>query len=350
MRFILWLPAFRKKLNKMDIKDQLIRKVNNKTKPLGSLGILEDIAIQIGEIQNTLNPELNNPSMLVFAADHGIVAEGVSPYPKEVTSQMVLNFLNGGAAINVFCNQNGIAIKIVDAGVDYDFGNIPALVHAKIAFGTKNMLHEPAMSADECEQAMQKGTELVKAEFENQSNVIGFGEMGIGNTSAAALLMSRVTGIEIEKCVGPGTGLNDQGVRHKTKILQKVLAKYVDLKDTKEILAAMGGFEIAMIAGAMLEAARLNMLILVDGFIVTSALLVAHAINPAILRNSVFCHQSKEPGHEQMLKYLGVKAILNNNLRLGEGTGAALAYPMVKAAVNFLNEMASFEDAGVSKK
>lgn len=334
----------------MSIKDQLIQKINNKTKPLGSLGILEDIAIRIGEIQNTLNPELNYPVMLVFAGDHGLTEEGVSPFPKEVTFQMVMNFLNGGAAINVFCKQNGIDIKVVDAGVDYDFKNIPGLVHAKIAHGTKNMLKEAAMRMDECEAALQKGTELVRAEFERQSNVIGFGEMGIGNTSAASLLMNKFAGIAIEHCVGPGTGLDKNGIKHKIKVLKKVSEKYSTLKDPKKILASMGGLEIAMMCGAMLEAARLNMLLLIDGFIATSALLVAHAINPEILKNCIFCHQSKEPGHRQMLEFLEANAILNNGLRLGEGTGAALAYPMVKASVNFLNEMASFDDAGVSNK
>ncbi len=332
----------------MTIKEQLIQKVNNKTKPIGSLGILEDIAIQIGEIQQTLTPELNNPVMLVFAGDHGLTEEGVSPFPKEVTFQMVMNFLNGGAAINVFCKQNKIAIKVIDAGVDYDFKNMPGLIHAKIGFCTKNMLKEPAMSIGECSLAMKKGAELVQTEFKNQSNVIGFGEMGIGNTSAAALLMSKFTKQKIENCVGPGTGLDAKGVSHKTKVLTQVADKYTDLETPLEILAAMGGFEIAMMCGAMLEAAKLGMILLIDGFIASSALLSAQAMNPDILKNCIFCHQSKEPGHQEMLKHFGVKAILNNGLRLGEGTGAALAYPLVQAAVNFLNEMASFDDAGVS--
>ncbi|MCP4553111.1 MAG: nicotinate-nucleotide--dimethylbenzimidazole phosphoribosyltransferase [Bacteroidetes bacterium] len=332
----------------MSIKEQLIQKVNNKTKPLGSLGILEDIAIQIGEIQQTLSPELKDPVILVFAGDHGLTEENVSPFPKEVTFQMVMNFLNGGAAINVFCKQNNIDIRVIDAGVDYDFKNMPGLIHSKVGFCTKNMLKEPAMSYEECILAMKKGATLVQNEFNNQSNVIGFGEMGIGNTSAAALLMSKFTKQEIENCVGPGTGLDAKGVNHKTQVLKKVAKKYKNLETPLDILSAMGGFEIAMMTGAMLEAAKLKMTLLIDGFIATSALLSAQALNPEIVKNCIFCHQSMEPGHQEMLKHFGVKAILNNGLRLGEGTGAALAYPLVLAAVNFLNEMASFDDAGVS--
>ncbi len=332
----------------MNIREQLIHKVDHKTKPVGSLGILEEIAVKIGEIQNTLSPELKKPIMLVFAADHGLTEEKISPFPKEVTFQMVMNFLNGGAAINVFCRQNGVDIKVVDAGVDYDFNGINGLVHAKVAKGTRNMLREPAMSMEECQLAMAKGSKLVVTEKEKGSNIIGFGEMGIGNTSAAALLMHKFTGVELKDCVGPGTGLDKAGMNHKLNILEKVSNKYVDLKEPKSILAAMGGLEIAMMCGAMLEAAKQNMILLIDGFIAGSAILAAHAMYPGILKNSIFCHQSKEPGHQGMLNYLGVNAILNNGLRLGEGTGAALAYPMVQAAVNFLNEMASFDDAGVS--
>lgn len=332
----------------MSLKEQLINKVNNKAKPLGSLGILEEIAIQIGEIQNTLIPELKNPVMLVFAGDHGLTEEKISPFPKEVSFQMVMNFLNGGAAINVFCKQNNIDIKVIDAGIDYDFKNIDGLVHAKVAFGTKNMLKEPAMSLNNCRIAMSKGAELVRVEFTNQSNVIGFGEMGIGNTSAAALLMHKYTGHEIKDCVGPGTGLDKNGINHKIQVLIKVSEKYKSIKNPEEILAAMGGYEIAMMTGAMLEAAKLGMVVLIDGFIASSALLAAHTMNNDILKNCIFCHQSQESGHQRIIKYLGGHAILNNGLRLGEGTGVALAYPIVQAAVNFLNEMASFDDAGVS--
>lgn len=329
---------------------ELQHKINNKTKPLGSLGILEDIALQIGQIQNTLTPELNNPTIFVFAADHGLADAGVSSYPKEVTPQMVYNFLNGGAAINVFSKQNGINLKVVDAGVDTDFQNNPGLIHAKIANGTKNILESPAMTIDECKKALETGGKLVEEEFNAGCNTMGCGEMGIGNTSSASLLMSKVTGIDIEECTGNGTGHDAEGLKRKKEILKQAIQKHQIGSDPIEILATFGGFEIAMMTGAFLKAAKLNMTILVDGFIVTSALLIAHEINPEILKNCIFTHKSNEQGHIKMVDFLKAKPLLNMEMRLGEGTGAAVAYPIIKSAVNFLNEMASFEDSGVSNK
>ena len=334
----------------MNIKEQLQYKINNKTKPLGSLGKLEDIALQIGQIQNTLSPELKNPTILVFAADHGITDAGVSPFPKEVTKQMVFNFLHGGAAINVFCKQNSINLKVVDAGVDADFDKNPNLIIAKIAYGTKNILENSAMTIDECKKAIEKGAEIVSDQYKAGCNIIGFGEMGIGNTSSASLLMSKITGIPIEECTGKGTGHDDEGLKRKKEILKHAFEKYQLNGDPIEILATFGGFEIAMMIGAFLKASELNMIILVDGFIVTSALLIAHKINPEILKNCIFTHTSNEQGHIKMLNYLGVIPVLNLEMRLGEGTGAAVAYPIIQSAVNFLNQMASFEDAGVSNK
>jgi nicotinate-nucleotide--dimethylbenzimidazole phosphoribosyltransferase len=334
----------------MHITDQLQHKIDNKTKPLGSLGKLEDIALQIGQIQNTTSPELKNPTIIVFAADHGLADAGVSPFPKEVTHQMVLNFLNGGAAINVLSKQNGINLKVVDAGIDADFDNNPNLIHAKIAKGTKNILETPAMTIEECKKAIETGKEIVQNQFNEACNVIGFGEMGIGNTSSASLLMSKITAIPIEDCVGKGTGHNDEGLKRKKEILKQAFEKHQLDSDPIKILATYGGFEIAMMTGAYLKAAELNMTILVDGFIVTSALLVAYKINPLILENCIFTHTSNEQGHLHMLEYLNAKPILNLEMRLGEGTGAAVAYPIIKSAVNILNQMASFEDAGVSNK
>jgi nicotinate-nucleotide--dimethylbenzimidazole phosphoribosyltransferase len=333
-----------------NLKAQLQHKINTKTKPLGSLGKLEEIALQIGQIQNTTTPVLNKPTIIVFAADHGLTDAGVSPFPKEVTQQMVSNFLNEGAAINVFSKQNKINLKVVDAGVDADFTNNPNLIHAKIANGTKNILENPAMTIDECKQAIESGKNIVEEQFNNGCNIIGFGEMGIGNTSSASLLMSKITGLNIEDCTGNGTGHNFEGLKKKKEILKEALSKYQLNNDPLNILSTFGGFEIAMIAGAFLKAADLRMTIMVDGFIVTSALLVAHKINPKILRNCIFTHASNEQGHIKMLNYLNVKPILNLEMRLGEGTGAAIAYPIIKSAVNFLNEMASFQDAGVSNK
>jgi len=329
----------------------LLNKINQKTKPLGALGELERLALQIGLIQNTLTPQLSKPTMLVFAGDHGIVKEGVSPFPQAVTAQMVLNFLSGGAAINVFARQNGFDLRVVDSGVNHDFENVPNLIHAKIGMATRNFLHEPAMTESQCEQALTSGVKLAQEAITAGSKVFGFGEMGIGNTSSASCLMSILCGLPVEKCVGRGTGLDDTGLNKKIEILQRAISAHdLDSKDAMQVLTTFGGFEIAMMAGAMLGAAHGGAVLLIDGFIATSALLVAAKMQPNILQYCVFSHCSDESGHKWMLEHLGAKPLLNLRLRLGEGTGAALAYPLVLAAVNFLNEMASFESAGVSEK
>jgi len=328
----------------------LQKKIDLKTKPPGSLGKLEDLARQIGTIQNTLEPELRNPTMVVFAADHGIAADGeVNPYPQEVTWQMVYNFLGGGAAINVFAKQNGMAVKVVDAGVKHDFEAHPDLIDAKVAQGTKNYLHEPAMTEAQCELAIARGAEIISDLHAGGCNVVGFGEMGIGNTSSAALIMSALMELPISECVGSGTGLDGEGVRKKAGVLARVIEKHqVSADHPMKVLQTYGGFEIAMICGAMMQAADLGILILNDGFIVTSALLVASAMKPQVLDHCVFAHASEELGHQKMLKYLKADPLLELGMRLGEGTGAALAYPIVEASVNFLNQMASFESAGVT--
>ena len=333
----------------MTIKEQLQHKIDFKTKPLGALGLLEDLALQIGQIQNTLTPELKNPAILVFAADHGLTDEGISPFPKDVTWQMVMNFVSGGAAINVFCRQNGINLKVVDAGVDFDFPEDAPVINAKVARGTRNMRHEPAMISNECSLAILKGRELVKQEAEQGCNIIGFGEMGIGNTSASSLLMHRFLHIPIEECTGSGTGMFGELLTKKMQIIKEVSEKYTP-QTPEETLATFGGLEIAMMVGAMLEARKQQMILLIDGFIATAAALTAIRINPEVRENCIFCHSSDERGHQLMLEHLNAKPILQLNLRLGEGTGAALALPLVQAAVNFLNQMASFEDAGVSNK
>jgi nicotinate-nucleotide--dimethylbenzimidazole phosphoribosyltransferase len=333
----------------MTLEEQLKHKIDFKTKPLGALGLLEELALQIGQIQNTLTPELKNPALLVFAADHGLTDEGISSFPKEVTWQMVMNFVAGGAAINVFCRQNGINLKVVDAGVDFDFPEGIPVINAKMARGTRNMRREPAMTLEECAAAIQKGRELVKLEVAGGCNIIGFGEMGIGNTSASSLLMHRFLDIPIEECTGSGTGMRGEQLTHKMQILKEVSEKY-DPKTPEETLAAFGGLEIGMMVGAMLEARDQQMILLIDGFIATAAALTAIRINPEVRENCVFCHSSDEQGHKLMLQHLNARPMLQLNLRLGEGTGAALALPLVQAAVNFLNEMASFEDAGVAKR
>ena len=332
---------------------QLQNKIDSKTKPIGALGMLELIALKIGLIQNTLSPELTNPTIIVFAGDHGIASEGVSAYPQEVTHQMVLNFLSGGAAICVFSKQNGINLKIVDAGVNFDFSNTPNLINAKISMGTKNFLNSPAMDKVQCENAISKGALIVKEQGEKGCNIIGFGEMGIGNTSSASIIMSILCNISIEKCVGRGTGLDDSSLKKKTQILKQAIKKHIpniEKSNPLSVLSTFGGFEIAMICGGMLQAAELNMIILIDGFIVTSALLVASKINPSVLDYCIFCHKSDEKGHSYVLNDLNAEPLLDLKMRLGEGTGVAIAYPLIKSAINFLNNMASFEDANVTKK
>ncbi|HAV37927.1 MAG TPA: nicotinate-nucleotide--dimethylbenzimidazole phosphoribosyltransferase [Massilia sp.] len=319
--------------------------IDNKTKPLGSLGHLEALAHQLGLIQASTTPRIHRPAILVFAADHGVVAEGVSAYPQEVTWQMVENFLAGGAAINVFARQNNCAIQVVDAGVNHDFGARDGLVDRKVAWGTRNFALEPAMSTQECALAMERGMTLAR---DLPGNVVGFGEMGIGNTTAAAALMHKLAGIPLPECVGAGTGLSPEGVRRKQGVLAAAVNRHAGVDDPLAVLATFGGFEIAMMAGAMLQAAALRKVLLIDGFIVTSALLVAARLRPAILDYCVFAHCSNEQGHRLMLDYLDARPLLQLDLRLGEGTGSALALPLLHAAVNFLAEMATFASAQVS--
>ncbi len=327
-------------------------KIDFKTKPIGALGELEGIAKKICLAQNTLSPELKAPHIVVFAGDHGIANEGVSAYPQDVTWQMVYNFIQGGAAINVFCKQNDIALQVADCGVNYVFPEDARIIHKKVGMGTKSFLHEPAMTQDECKNALQNGLDIVNAiHVQSGCNIIGFGEMGIGNTSAAAMIMHFVTSRPIEECVGRGTGVDDEKLRLKINILkQSSISRHLTFQTPQSLLENFGGFEIATMVGAMMQAKTLNMTIMVDGFIATAAFLVAHQMDADILNYAIFCHQSNESGHKYMLEYLDVKPLLNIGMRLGEGTGCAVAYPIIKSAVAFMNEMASFESAGVSNK
>ena len=335
------------------LRQTLQGRIDSKTKPIGALGRLEDLALQIGMIQGTAHPRLNLPHIVVFAGDHGIAATGlVNPYPQAVTAQMVLNFIHGGAAINVFCRQHGMGLRVVDAGVNFDFEE-PALIHEKIGYGTRNYLEEDAMSREEVVKAMEAGKKIVRQLHEEGCNCIGLGEMGIGNTSSASLIMSFVTGIPVEECCGRGTGASDQQLETKIATLVSVREKHAPAitvsPDAVTILQHVGGFEIAMMTGAYLQAADLKMVILVDGFITTSALLLAAMLTPEVKDHCIYSHTSGERGHLRMLEYLGARPLLNLGMRLGEGTGAAMAYPIVQSALAFLREMASFESAGVSR-
>lgn len=324
--------------------------IDTKTKPPGSLGRLETLARQMGLIQRTTHPTVERPAMIVFAGDHGIAQEGVSPYPQAVTAQMVANFVAGGAAINALSRLSGIELEVVNAGIATPLPSADGLIDIPVAAGTRNFAHEPAMTREQALAAMQAGGVRVRHHAALGTNVIGFGEMGIANTSSAACLMSRLCGVPIDECVGRGTGLDNAGLAKKRNVLASALAHHAVSNDPLDVLATFGGFEIAMMAGAYLAAAQARMTILVDGFIATSALLVADAFAPALREYCVFAHASNEAGHRRMLDHFGALPLLSLDMRLGEGTGAALAVPLLRAAVAFVNEMASFESAGVANR
>ena len=333
----------------------LQHKLNNKTKPLGSLGRLEQLALRIGQILGTESPRLEQPQMVVFAGDHGLAARGVSAFPSDVTWQMVENFLAGGAAVSVLARQHGLALTVVDCGVARDFAprvavpGQPQLLVRKVAAGTQDASTGPAMTAGQCAQALHNGMDVVRG---LPGNALLLGEMGIGNTSVASLLLSRLCGVSLEDCTGAGTGLDAAGVARKLAVLAQALAANESAVNPLDALAALGGFEVATLVGAVLQAASERRVILVDGFITSAAVLVAARLQPHVLQRCVFAHGSAEPGHAHMLAHLlpdqQAQPLLDLGLRLGEGSGAALAWPLLQSACAVLREMASFEAAGVA--
>lgn len=328
------------------LQERLQMRIDAKTKPLGALGRLETLALQLGLILRDEAPVLDAPQLVVFAGDHGLAAQGVSAYPQDVTWQMVENMLAGGAAVSVLARQQGLALTLVDAGVARDLPPRAGLVTAhKIAPGTRDASLEPAMSMAQCHAALRAGRAVVRA---LPGRVLLLGEMGIANTSSATLLLARLAGLPLERAVGRGTGLDDAGLARKRAVLARVLARHADAGTPLEALQCFGGFEIAMMAGAMLQAAHERRVIVIDGFIVGAALLVASELAPAVLDYCVFSHVGAEAGHRALLDRLGADPLLALGLRLGEGSGAALAWPLVDAAARLLAEMASFASAGVS--
>lgn len=326
---------------------QIQHRIDQKTKPLGSLGQLESLALQLALIQKTDRLSIDRPLMLVFAADHGIAEEGVSIASSQVTQQMVLNFLAGGAAINCFCRTNHLPLKVIDAGIKHEIKPPPfALINQRIAAGTRNFAHEPAMTQAQVEQALLLGAQLAEQEIKAGSNLLAFGEMGIGNSSSAAAMLAAISKAPINQCVGLGTGISSEQLAKKIALVSAAVAR-IDDKSPINILRELGGFEIAQICGAMLACAQAGKAILVDGFIVTAAALLAANINPNARDYMIFSHQSEETGHQLMLRLLDAKPLLNLGLRLGEGTGAALALPILQATVSFYNQMATFDSAGV---
>jgi nicotinate-nucleotide--dimethylbenzimidazole phosphoribosyltransferase len=326
------------------------RRLDVLTKPRGALGQLEPLAAQVCAIQGTLEVRIVQPVGIVFAADHGVADRGVSAYPREVTAQMVANFLHGGAAISVLAKLQGIDLWIVDAGVDGDCKVHPRLIEAKIRRGTRNFIDAPAMTPEECAAALQRGREVVERVMPAAGNALVLGEMGIGNTAAAALLMHGLTGRELIDCVGRGTGLDDAGLLRKRQLLAQALERRAAPPDPLQLLAEFGGYEIAMLAGALLAGAGHRALLLVDGFTATVAAALAARLAPRVLDYCVFGHCSAEHAHRALLEHLKVRPLLDLGMRLGEGSGAALALCVVRAALALFTDMATFEGAGVSDK
>ena len=334
-----------------DFTDILQEKIDNLNKPKGSLGRLESLALQIGLIQQSLTPQLNHPCHILFGADHGIEREGVSVSPREVTWQQMANFGRGGGGVNMFCRQHGFKLRVVDVGVDHDFtpADHPNIINRKIAYGTQNFLHSPAMSEEEYERAMEIGAEMVDECHKEGCNVICFGEMGIGNTSPSSIWMHLLADIPLDLCVGAGSGLNSAGQNRKLDILTQAVNNYLSKHSDISPLRYFGGFEMIAAKGGMLRAAEHRMIILVDGFIMTACMLGASKLKPEILPYAVFGHCGDESGHRLMLNAMNAQPLLSLGLRLGEGTGAICAYPILQSAVNMINEMDNFDHAQITK-
>ncbi len=321
------------------------------TKPQGSLGRLEEIALKYVLARGSLKPVLSRKKICCFAADHGVAAEGVSAFPAEVTPQMVYNMINGGAAINVLTRHAGVDLDVVDMGVNHDFADVAGLVNRKVKPGSQNMAVGPAMTEDDALQALLYGAELAVEAYEAGYHILGTGEMGIANTTPATALYSVLLDIPVESITGRGTGIDDERLKHKIGVIKKAIEVNASRIATPfGTLAALGGFEIAGIAGFILGAASCKVPVVVDGFISSSAAVVALKLSPAVDDYLFFSHLSNEQGHRAVMQKLGARPILDLDLRLGEGTGAALSIQLIEAAVKIYNEMATFSGAHVSEK
>jgi nicotinate-nucleotide--dimethylbenzimidazole phosphoribosyltransferase len=324
---------------------------NQLTKPAGSLGQLEALAVRLAGITGNPRPRFKNKGVIVMAGDHGVALEGVSAYPPGVTPQMVLNFLHGGAAINVLARQAGARVVIVDIGVAHDFGVVPGLVARKVAWGTSNLLNGPAMRRDQAEQAIQVGVDLVSEEIANGLDLVATGDMGIGNTTPSAAITAVLTGRPVAEVTGRGTGIDDQQLQRKVAVIEhSITLNAVNAQDPLDVLSKVGGLEIAGLVGVILGAAAKRVPVVVDGFISGAAALVAYRLAPGVKPFLIASHQSVEVGHKAIWDQLDQTPLLNLNLRLGEGSGAVLAFHLIEAATRILDEMATFSDAGVSNK
>lgn len=344
-------PSFEIKTPCVAIRETLQKKIDHLSKPKGSLGRLEDLALEMGYIQQSLKPVLNKPTHIIFGADHGIEQERVSFTPREVTWQQMIHFTKGGGGVNIFCDQHNFDLKIVDVGVDYDFHpNLP-IINKKIGYGTKNFLREAAMSETEMYQALWAGVDMVDMVKEEGSTIVCFGEMGIANTSPSAVWMSLLADIDMKECVGAGSGLCDAGITHKLQVLLQAVDNYKKLgnksKDAWKVMQYFGGFEMVAAVGGMLRAAEHGLIIMVDGFIMSSCLLMAGKLYPEVMEYAICGHEGDEKGHKRLLKALNKPAILHLGMRLGEGTGALCAYPILQSAVKMLHDMDSFDDGEV---
>ncbi len=334
------------------LQSAIQQKIDYLNKPKGSLGRLESLAMQVSLIQQTLSPVITHPCHLLLGADHGIEREGVSVSPREVTWQQMINFTRGGGGVNMFCRQHGFDLKIVDVGVDYDLTPYPAILQRKIARGTDNFLHRPSMTESQFDQAIAIGSDLVNRCYAEKCNLISIGEMGIGNTSPSSIWMHLFTGIDLQDCIGRGAGLNDGGIRHKYEILSQALQHYTDHTKNPTTVTALqyfGGFEMIAAIGAMLRAAELHLIILIDGFIMTACALAACQLYPAAKDYMIFTHCGDESGHQRMLNALQAEPLLHLGLRLGEGTGALCAFPIIDSSVRMMNEMNNFDNANITR-
>ena len=342
------------KIEKPDesLRDAIKDKIDNLNKPKGSLGLLETLAEQICLIQQTLTPTLQHPCHLLFGGDHGIEREGVSVSPRDVTWQQMINFTRGGGGVNMFCRQHGFTLYIIDMGVDHDLTAYTDILNRKIAHGTKNFLYEPAMTEAQFNQAIETGCELVDRCHQDGCNIICMGEMGIANTSPSSIWMHLFGNIPLDECIGAGAGLNNPGLQHKREVLHKAVAHYIaqsDKENKLEPLLYFAGFEMAGAIGAMLRAAELKMTVMVDGFIMSACMLAASQLYPEVLRYAVFGHCGDESGHKRMLGLMHAIPLLQLGMRLGEGTGALCAYPIIESAVRMVNEMNNFKNAHITK-
>ena len=324
------------------------QKIDNLNKPKGSLGRLEELAMQLCLVQQTLSPKLSHPCHLLLGGDHGIEREGVSVSPREVTWQQMVNFTHGGGGVNMFCRQHGFKLHIVDVGVDYDLSSVPGIIHQKIARGTRNFRYEAAMNDDEFNRTLEVGVSLVDNCYSEGCNVVSIGEMGIANTSPSSIWMHRFCHIPLQECIGAGAGLDNAGIRHKYEILSEADAN-CPATSIADVIRYFGGFEMVAAIGAMLRAAELHLIILIDGFIMTACALAATQLYPAAQDYMIFTHCGDESGHRRMLDSMGARALLNLGLRLGEGTGALCAFPIVDSACRMINEMNNFKDAEITK-